>query len=54
MLLDCAKLRHWRFAEDLKALWAHKIDYLDWINLKREKPQTRSACSSPSGTISIA
>ena len=36
MLLDNAKLKHWRFAEDLKALWAHEIDYLDWINLKRE------------------
>ncbi|MFL6735638.1 MAG: hypothetical protein ACJ8F4_01090 [Sphingomonas sp.] len=36
MLLDCSKLRHWRFADDLKALWAHEVDYLDWINLKRE------------------
>jgi len=40
MLLDCAKLPHWRFADDLKALWAHEIDYLDWINLKREKLDT--------------
>jgi len=40
MLLDCAKLRHWRFAEDLKALWDHKVDYLDWINLKRESLDT--------------
>ena len=37
MLLDCAKLPHWRFKEDLEALWAHRLDYLDWINLKREK-----------------
>ena len=36
MLLDCSKLQHWRFAEDLNALWAHEVDYLDWINLKRE------------------
>jgi hypothetical protein len=36
MLLDNSKLRHWRFADDLKALWAHEVDYLDWINLKRE------------------
>jgi hypothetical protein len=36
MLLDNAKLKHWRFAEDLQALWDHKVDYLDWINLKRE------------------
>jgi hypothetical protein len=40
MLLDCGKLPHWRFKEDLQALWAHKLDYLDWINLKREKLET--------------
>src|SRR4051794_32218358 len=36
MLLDCAKLPHWRFKDDIQALWDHRIDYLDWINLKRE------------------
>jgi hypothetical protein len=40
MLLDNAKLKHWRIADDLKALWAHEIDYLDWINLKRENLDT--------------
>jgi hypothetical protein len=40
MLLDCGKLPHWRFQDDLKALWAHRLDYLDWINLKREKLET--------------
>ncbi len=40
MLLDCAKLRHWNFADDLDRLWAHEIDYLDWINLKRENLDT--------------
>ena len=40
MLLDNARLKHWRFAEDLQALWDHKVDYLDWINLKRENPDT--------------
>jgi hypothetical protein len=40
MLLDCTKLGHWRFAEDLKRLWSHEIDYLDWINLKREDLDT--------------
>lgn len=40
MLLDCAKLKHWRFAEEISALWRHEIDYLDWINLKRENPAT--------------
>ena len=36
MLLDCAKLKHWRFAEQLNKLWAHEVDYLDWINLRLE------------------
>jgi hypothetical protein len=40
MLLDNSKLKHWRLADDLKALWAHEIDYLDWINLKREDLST--------------
>jgi hypothetical protein len=40
MLLDCAKLPHWRFEEDIAALWDHRIDYLEWINLKRENLNT--------------
>jgi hypothetical protein len=40
MLLDCGKLPHWRFADDLEALWSHRLDYLDWINLKRENLET--------------
>lgn len=40
MLLDCAKLTHWRFAEGLEALWTHRVDYLDWINLRLEKLET--------------
>ena len=36
MLLDCAKLKHWDFAAQLEKLWAHQIDYLDWINLRLE------------------
>jgi len=40
MLLDCRKLKHWRFAKSLKALWAHEIDYLDWINLRLEDLDT--------------
>jgi hypothetical protein len=40
MLLDNAKLKHWRLADDLKALWDHKIDYLDWINLRLENLDT--------------
>src|SRR4051794_36290455 len=40
MLLDCARLPHWRFADQLDELWAHRIDYLDWINLKLESLDT--------------
>jgi len=40
MLLDCSKLSHWKFKEDIAALWAHRLDYLDWINLKREDLDT--------------
>lgn len=40
MLLDCGRLPHWRFKDDLKALWEHRLDYLDWINLKREDLST--------------
>jgi hypothetical protein len=40
MLLDCARLQHWRFAEQLEKLWRHEIDYLDWINLRLESLDT--------------
>ena len=40
MLLDRARLRHWRFAEQLEKLWRHEIDYLDWINLRLESVDT--------------
>jgi hypothetical protein len=40
MLLDCSKLPHWRFQDQLEALWSHRIDYLDWINLKLEDLDT--------------
>ena len=40
MLLDCARLKHWDFDQDLDDLFAHRFDYIDWIELKREKPET--------------
>lgn len=40
MLLDCAKLRHWDFDKELEDLFAHRFDYIDWIELKREDPAT--------------
>ncbi|MDE1172911.1 MAG: hypothetical protein PW790_04435 [Parvibaculaceae bacterium] len=38
MLLDCAKLRHWRVAEDFAALFEMKRDYRDWMWLLLEEP----------------
>ena len=40
MLLDCARLKHWRFDKELDDLFAHRFDYIDWIELKREDPST--------------
>ena len=43
MLLDCAKLKHWDFDQDLDDLFAHRFDYVDWIELKREDRSTIGA-----------
>ncbi|MDX1733995.1 MAG: hypothetical protein R3228_06505 [Halioglobus sp.] len=41
MLLDCAKLSHWRFEEDFAAMFEPaQRDYMDWISLKLEDPST--------------
>ncbi|MBL8842153.1 MAG: hypothetical protein JNL90_11575 [Planctomycetes bacterium] len=40
MLLDCAKLTHWRFDAEIEALFAGRFDYGDWISLRREAPET--------------
>lgn len=40
MLLDCTKLKHWDFDQELDDLFAHRFDYIDWIELKREDPAT--------------
>ena len=39
LVLDCAKLKHWDFDRDVDDLFAHRFDYVDWIELKRE-PRT--------------
>ncbi len=36
MLLDCAKLPHWRCERDFNELFEGKRDYMDWISLKLE------------------
>lgn len=43
MLLDCARLNHWDFDQDLDDLFAHRFDYVDWIELKREDRSTIGA-----------
>ncbi|MEZ5569143.1 MAG: hypothetical protein R3E54_12490 [Halioglobus sp.] len=41
MLLDCAKLTHWRLEENFREMFRPvKRDYMDWISLKLEKPST--------------
>jgi hypothetical protein len=40
MLLDCSKLKHWKFDEELDGLFGREFDYVDWIELKREDPST--------------
>ena len=40
MLLDCAKLQHWDRDKDLDDLFAHRFDYIDWIELKRQPRET--------------
>jgi len=40
MLLDCAKLTHWRCEEQFGELFRFERDYMDWICLKYEKRET--------------
>jgi hypothetical protein len=40
MLLDCAKLRHWRCREQFDQLFERTLDYADWIGLKNEDRST--------------
>lgn len=36
MMLDCARLTHWRVKENFAELFERKRDYMDWICLKAE------------------
>ena len=40
MLLDCARLTHWRVEEHFAELFTFERDYRDWINLLDEDPET--------------
>ena len=40
MLLDCAKLTHWRVEEQFEQLFRREVDYKDWICLGTEERDT--------------
>lgn len=40
MLLDCAKLTHWRWNDDIDRMFAGSLDYGPWISLQTEDPNT--------------
>ena len=40
MLLDCAKLKHWKWEEMITKLFAKKYDYRDWMSLFLEDENT--------------
>ena len=40
MLLDCAKLTHWRLADQFADLFTFKLDYMEWISLRLEAKGT--------------
>lgn len=40
MLLDCARLEHWRTEEQFNAMFSGDLDYHDWICLKNEDPDS--------------
>ncbi len=40
MLLDCARLEHWRCEEDFARLFTFEHDYTDWMWLLLEPPDT--------------
>jgi hypothetical protein len=40
MLLDCARLAHWRCGEQFDAMFRFERDYLDWIGLRLEPEGT--------------
>lgn len=43
MLLDCAKLKHWRWEAAIDEMFAGKRDYRDWVSLYLEDPDTIGA-----------
>lgn len=40
MLLDCARLSHWRTEADFAEMFSFQRDYMDWVSLKLEDSST--------------
>lgn len=40
MLLDCAKLQHWKLSDNFEKLFRREWDYKDWMNLEYEDKAT--------------
>lgn len=40
MLLDCERLAHWKVEEQFNAMFDFKCDYMKWVCLKYEDPDT--------------
>ncbi len=40
MLLDCARLTHWRVEEQFNAMFSGELDYHSWVCLKNEDPES--------------
>jgi hypothetical protein len=40
MLLDCSRLKHWRWNDEIERMFEGKLDYGPWIGLKDEDPET--------------
>ncbi len=40
MLLDCARLKHWDAPQTFGELFAFQTDYMDWIGLRLEDPDS--------------
>lgn len=40
MLLDCGRLKHWRWDDEIDQMFKGTLDYGPWIGLKNEDPET--------------
>lgn len=40
MLLDCARLEHWKWDEMIESVFSMKMDYVSWMNLHFERSET--------------